>query len=105
MALFVYHFVFMKSMKVFCVSLALLVLLSICLTLLVRPFTFTEKSDCGNINFVFFVISIMTILVKLLQMICCCFFFFCVPVFLSVYLSFVGIIERYTFHIVMLLCY
>ena len=69
MALFVYHFVFMKSMKVFCVSLALLVLLSICLTLLVRPFTFTEKSDCGNINFVFFVISIITILVKLLQMI------------------------------------
>ena len=102
MALFVYHFVFMKSMKVFCVSLVLLVLLSICLTLLVRPFTFTEKSDCGNINFVFFVISIITILVKLLQMI---WGFFCVPVFLSVCLSFVGIIERYAFHIVMLLCY
>ena len=33
------------------------------------PFTFIEKSDCGKINFVLYVISVVMILVKLLQVI------------------------------------
>ena len=52
-----------------CVSLPEPVLLSICLSLLVWPFTFTKKWDCNKTNIVLFVVSIITILVKLLQMI------------------------------------
>ena len=50
-------------------SLPMQVSLSICLSQLVWPFIFTEKSDCDKINFVLSMISVTTILLKLLQMI------------------------------------
>ena len=56
----------LKSMKVLCLS-AFVSSLSTCL-----PFynlTFTERSDCGKINLLLSVISIITVLVKLLEMI------------------------------------
>ena len=49
-----------------CVSLLVRVLLFISLPLLMSPFTFIEKSDFGKINLVLSVISIITVLVKLL---------------------------------------
>ena len=54
----------MKSVKVLRVSLSVPVLLSICLLLLVWPFTFTDKSVWDKINLELSVISIITILVS-----------------------------------------
>lgn len=62
----------MKSIKILRVSLHLLALLFICLRLLAWPFTFTEKSNCDNLNLVVSlssIISIITIIVKLLEVI------------------------------------
>ena len=56
----------LKSMKVLCLS-TFVSSLSTCL-----PFynlNFTEKSDCGKISLLLSVISIITVLVKLLEMI------------------------------------
>ena len=58
-----------EAMKVLCVSVSVPVPLSICLPLLGRPFTLTEKFVCGKINIVLSVIRIITILVKLMPMI------------------------------------
>ena len=55
-----------KSVKVLCLS-ACASFLSTCLPL--YNLTSTEKSDCGKINLLLSVIRIITVLVKLLQMI------------------------------------
>ena len=55
-----------KSVKVLCLS-ACVSSLSTCLPL--YNLTSTEKSDCGKINLLLSAISIITVLVKLLQMI------------------------------------
>ena len=55
---------------IYCVSLSAPILWSICLLLFGCPLVnFTVKSDCDKINFVLFVISVIIILVKVLQMI------------------------------------
>ena len=59
-----------RSMKVLCLSTCASSL-STCLPL--YNLIFTEKSDCGMINFLLSVISIITVLVKLLQMILRCY--------------------------------
>ena len=90
-----------KSVKVLRVCLPVsAVVLSICLPLL-DWFTFTDKCDCDKINYLDSMISITTILVKLLQMIWCHLtsFVVCQSVCL-----FVCIFERYAFHIIMILC-
>ena len=77
MKLFMCSFVpFHEFSEILCVHLPGPFLLSICQPLLVWPFTFTEKSDCDitftpTINLALSVISTITILVKLLQMIWC----------------------------------
>ena len=58
---------FLKSVKVLFFSLPVPVLLSVYLPLLVWRFNFTKKSD--NEDLVLYVVSIITVLVKLLQMI------------------------------------
>ena len=66
------------------------------------PFTFIEKSDCGKINFVLYVISVVMILVKLLQVIwgyITC-FVVCQSFCPSLY-----IFERYAFYMIMVLCH
>ena len=55
-----------KSIKILCLSTCAS-FLSTCLPL--YNLTSIEKSDCGKINFLLSVISIITVLVKLLQMI------------------------------------
>ena len=53
----------------YCVSPPVIVLYPFVCLCTIWHFTFDEKSDCGKINLVLFVISINTILVKLLQII------------------------------------
>ena len=65
-------FVLWSRWKDFCVSLFVSGILSIYLPLVICPFTFTEKFGGDKINLVLSVISIITVLVKLLQMICIC---------------------------------
>ena len=71
-----------KSMKVFCLSTWPGLYPFACLRT-IRPFTFSEKSDCTKINLVLSAVSIITILVKLLQMIFCYVTSFVVSVCLS----------------------
>ena len=58
-----------KSVKVLPAFLPVPVILSISPPLLVWSFTFIEKCDCDKVNLVLSVNSIITLLVKLLQMI------------------------------------
>ena len=55
-----------KSMKISCPSTCAS---SLSTYLPLHNLTFSEKSDCGKINLLFSVISIITVLIKLLQMI------------------------------------
>ena len=81
-----------KSIKVLCLSTCASSL-STCLPL--YNLIFTEKSDYTKINLLFSVISIITVLVKLLQMI-----LRYVTSFVSVSLSiFVRIFKRYVFNV------
>ena len=59
----------MKSVKVLRVSLSVPVLLSICLLLLVWPFTFTDKSVWDKINLE---LSVISIIANLSVMRCAC---------------------------------
>ena len=100
---FLRHFLFSSGVRysVVCFSI-MAVLLSIFLPILVWPFTFTAKSDCditfnSKIDFVLSVSSIITITVKLLQIILRLCYWFCGT---SVCLSLFIIYERYTLHII-----
>ena len=77
------------------------VLLSICLPLLVWPLNFTEKSDCEKIHLVLSVISIIIILAKLLQVI----WGYIITLLLLRFVSLCLHLERYWFHITMVLCH
>ena len=67
--LYVYQlYLLVRLVKVLCVSL-LVSLFFVHLSASVWPFIVTEKSDCDKINFVLVMISIITILVKLLEII------------------------------------
>ena len=67
----------------------------------VWSFTFTGKCDCDRVNHVVFMISLTTILVKLLQMIWCYVtsFVICQSVW-----RFLHIFKRCAIHIIMVLC-